>query len=522
MIERALEITRAARGGLARGKKVAAALRRMYFPKQAAAVTSKARLVAGQCNRRAGKSVGFGAEMLARANEEPDFRGYYITETRTEAKRVWWEQPEYGVERLNQVHEMGGQINQTLMQIKFPGGGSVQLLGADSKSDMNRVRGVLFDVLWIDEAQKLGTLDEFLRQVAGMASADRKGQVWMTGTPADICEGTFYEVTKPGSEYTNWDVHHWYSWDNPHFGHTFEERFHNSVIETCLEYNLVPESLLPRLHLLEPEVLELLAPEVQREAFGRWVSADSSYVYAVPFVDQEQLYYCSRGDNPLENLPKVPLIGGRERAKDWMVIASYDLGYSPDPFAWYIGAWSPEDSREWELDSGHENKLTESEQLELIEAHRKRWNPRVIIADAKGSAKATVKGWSQDLVRRYGIPVCEAKWGLTVPRIRLANADIRNGRVKRIRNSMLDQEQRHLLWKPRKIGQPVKEWSDRKITQPDGSEWIPGNHCSDAWLYARDYAHEYLGKTPDDPIEPGSSAWFEAREDRWTKSRRRK
>ena len=58
------------------------------FPKQAAFITDPARLLAGFCTRRAGKSFGVGIKLCQTAMQYPGTSNLYVALTRESAKRI--------------------------------------------------------------------------------------------------------------------------------------------------------------------------------------------------------------------------------------------------------------------------------------------------------------------------------------------------------------------------------------------------------------------------------------------------
>src|ERR1700677_3120106 len=94
------------------------------FDKQLAFVLDPSPFKLGVTTRRAGKSVSFGADLTQTALETAVWIFLSITLSRKNAKRLVW--PEF--KRINTKFELGGEVNESALSIRYPNGSMLYLL----------------------------------------------------------------------------------------------------------------------------------------------------------------------------------------------------------------------------------------------------------------------------------------------------------------------------------------------------------------------------------------------------------
>lgn len=481
---------------------VVATLRADYHPKQAAAVTSRAKRRAIKCTRRAGKTRGGCRETMARALEGRA-RVLYCAATRKEAKdRAWRSDTKDGWRDLIDVVGLvvattraafdKGQgdvlVNETELTIDFRNGSQLAIFAADRPEDADKLRGGQKDIVWVDEAQIFPALTYFIDQVVEAMVARpaglERGEVWLSGTPDRNLAGMFYEATKEpeqGERLDGWEVHEFAVIDNPYFGSTAEERWEATAGETLRTRGWDPENP---------------PPEFVREWLGKWTTGDALFVYAVhqyqPHefapcrVDESTGHYDHRlaiADLP----PRVVAADGAIERIEWYFTLGVDFGGSPDPFAWVLWAWSPQIVDIYEMGSWKQTDLTSDDMKHHLWTLWRSVGPALVSlrGDSSGAlGKPTLQAWEDGI----GLPLEPADRHGKAAVIQLFNGEIAAMRVHYRSGSMILVEHKHLQWKVMKPtaeseGKRV-EWKTRTIKHPTtGQEWAPGNHCADAGLY---------------------------------------
>src|SRR5262249_36861464 len=97
------------------------------------------------------------------------------------------------------------------------GGRKIEVLGFNSRKDVERARGRKFHLVWIDEAQ-LGPdwFAAFVEQAIMPTTLDYRGQIVVSGTPAPVADGFFFEACHDtAGKWSN--AHHWTCAANPFF-----------------------------------------------------------------------------------------------------------------------------------------------------------------------------------------------------------------------------------------------------------------------------------------------------------------
>lgn len=530
-------------------EQAAAALRAMFadHPKQAAfyARDPSRPLRATTKTRRAGATAGGVREFLARAIEQPGFRGTYATTTRQEAHdRAWENDTQSGFAQV--LRALGepapGDIETVVLggvtielrigdlALEFGNGSRIDLYGADNLRALRKKRGGAKHVVWVDEAQDFPFLDVFYKAVVVAALTDYNGECWLTGTPGRDCAGFFYEVT--GDEehpIAGWDVHVLAAVDNPFFGRvvqTDEEWFvddnlgvRHGPYERRAEADAAARDVRwenAAGAAIRKNGFAVDDPDVQRELFGKWVKSDARYVYPVHAVPSHALIYAPQrlrpnamrpGDPPWLDLDAaladLPFNRRVRRHYQWLFAVGADFGYWPDPFALVVWAFTQELPDVYELFSWKQTKVNTDDQGAYMKAL---WDalPNVVsfVGDVDGK-KDDVDVW----VNRMNLPIEPAKkLGKNMLEEMLAG-DIRKGAVhfrgelvgNRIVGSPLLTEMQHLVYLPGKPGKTREVDKHRKVAGV-----VHGDHCADAGRYSFADLTHYLHRAPEEqrPLTP--------------------
>lgn len=529
---------------------VVSQLRAWYHPAQASFFgrDRTRRWRATKKTRRSGATSGGVREFIARAVEQPGWRGSYVTNTSVEARtRAWENDNNNGFAQT--IRHLGKKIKHRSLEayvidgitvevrtgdmiLNFSNGSQIELFGADTIGDHDKRRGHAKHVIWIDEVQAFPLLEEFYDRVVLGSLTDTGGECWLTGTPSVDCAGMFFEITKEeiDERMPNWDVHILTSTQNPFFGAVIQaddgywvqdnlngrtgpfdtrEEAEKSAID--VRWDRTAGDAMRAKNWKGDE------PDFVREWLGKWVRTDARYVYPVHSVPDHILIYAPQRliansidpshprwydhDAAVRDLPLPPV---RVAPYQWLFGIGADFGYYPDPFALVVFAFCYQLPDVYEMFSWKHTKVNTDDQgryMKLI------WQiPRIVsfVGDAAGK-QADFNVWQT----RMNIPIEEAnKRGKNDLEEFLAN-DIRCERVHFREGSPLLTEMRHLVYLPTKPGKPREVHKHRRV-----AGIIHGDHNCDAARYSYADLRHYLSKPPDAGPAPGSAEWHNARNDR--------
>jgi hypothetical protein len=473
---RIAEAKRAAveQAGRARGRASRAAAERVLascFAEQQAFILDDGRQKAALCTRRAGKTFSCVRYLLYVALSRPKAHGVYINQSKDECRTTVWDNPKKG--GLKQaITELGvpvSYMHDTRMEVRFHNGSRIRMVGVDDRVAMERLRGPDYDLAIVDESQKVVGLDNMLEDILIPATLDEAGTVVTIGTPGQVLEGAFWEITRDRDPRPGWSVHKWSLRAN---GHLTDRRTGKTGWQKAIEAK-------------ESNGWKDDNEKWQREFMGRWVAAASSLVYKLAQLDDDVRYY--------ETLP-----AGHE----WHYLVGIDIGWSSgSEWAYVVWGYCEEIPCLYEIDSFSESGLNTEQQASILQALVDEYDPEVMVADTgSGGLKQIVDG---DYVGRFGLPVQHAQKRFKDAAITMFNTDAEAGRIKIRKGGALDTEMQVLPWKPRKPGvsAPRREWVEKFA-----------NHCCDSGLYSyrESYFYEAMKAEDDDPLadaEPGTAVW---------------
>lgn len=536
----------------------AAALRHWMHPTQEAFFRlGPARWRATKKTRRAGATAGGVREFLARAIEQPSWRGTYATKTLKESRSRAWENDsksgfldvlrKEGTRAEHPTLEawmLGGvlvEVRDAALVLDFSNGSQIEMFGADSVTRQSNKRGDAKHVFWIDEAQDFPDLEQFFDAVVIGSLTDTEGACWLTGTPGVDCAGMFFEITKEEEHerLPNWEVHTLASTHNPFFGAVIQADV-GYFVQDNLGKRTGPydtrdeaEAAAVRVRWERTAGAAMLAkswegdePDFVREWLGKWVRTDARYVYPVHSVAEHVLVYAPQRlcDNPISSkhprwydhvaavrdLPQAPR---GVLPYQWLFGVGVDFGYWPDPFALVVFAFCYALPDVFEMFSWKMTRVNTDEQgayMKLL------WVTMDHIVSFVGDAA----GKQDDFAvwqGRMNVPIDEAnKKGKNTLEEFLAN-DIRVGRVhfrgdppptekgaRRVLSPLLT-EMQHLVYLPGKPGKTREVDKHRKVAGV-----AHGDHNCDAGRYLYNDLRHYLAKPPEQRPESGSIAALEA------------
>lgn len=354
-------------------------------PKQFAAISDTSLYATMLTTRRAGKTVGCGADLINTALVNPGSTCIYITKTRVNAKVIFWPI----LKMINQKFNLGGEPDETMLSMKFPRDSIIYCSGVKDKSEIEKFRGMAIKKVYIDEAQKIRSyIGELIDDVLAPACIDYNGQIRVMGTPGPIPAGYFFDVC-----HSDFWAHHSFSiFDNPHIKDP----------KTRLEIELKRRGIT------------IDHPSIQREWFGKW-ALDS---------DALLLHYDSYR-NHYDVLPKV----------NFNYILGVDLGFE-DADALAVIGWSsqlPVAFLVFEKIVVHQG-ITEL--IAQIQALRSKYDISKIVMDTGGLGKKI----AEELIKRHQIPILPADKKRKMEFLSLMDDALRTGTFKAPKSSRFAQE----------------------------------------------------------------------------------
>lgn len=456
-------------------------------PHQRSFVIDPGRRIAALVARRAGKTTGGRARFVRRMLRQKKAQCVYIALTRPHAEELMWAPLKDLAEQLG----LEATFNETKMKMTLRrNGAELQLVGADDKREIEKLRGRKFHEAGIDEgaSHPRSLLESLILRILGPALADFRGPLWIVGTPGHVLSGTFYDATRPGSDisrlyadrdlpefrdWQRWSKHAWSLEDNTAQPQLWEEALREKEANNWSDEN----------------------PIWRREYIGLWAADDTEYVYRFRSHtdDGKPWNIWTPEAKTKENPFGLP---GKHR---WSYVYGIDFGSGGtkrepgeaikkgDPFALQILAFSettPELYQAYEYVSPTRLHVTAVAKLveRLIEITG---HPDGIVGDIAGSG-----GMILDELRDvHGIPIEAAEKKSKNDAIELLNSDLVDGLFKALPGSAFVEQAQHL------------QWDETGLKENKGQR----NDALDATIYARRKARHQFARDPDpEPPIPGT------------------
>jgi len=427
------------------------------FDKQLAFVADEQPFKVGLCSRRAGKSTACAADLVHTAIQTPQCTALYVTGARSDAKKIVWAE----VKRFNDQHGFNGVPNESELVMRFPNGSVVRLAGAKDDASVDKIRGQMppVKIAYVDEAQSIrdSLLRKLIDDVLEPALLDYNGSLIMIGTPPPIPSGYFVDASKS----SQWSVHKWTFFDNP-FIPKKSGKSHQWALERVLKRRGVTVE----------------DPSIRREFFGELA------------VDTDSLVYKYNPDiNHYNTLPG-------ETA--YTYILGIDIGFH-DADALAVLAWSEKSKHTYLVEETVTKRQDLTELVQQIEVLRKKYQISKILMDTGGLGKKI----SEEIIRRYQIPIQPAEKTRKYEYIELMNASLRTGNLLIKKDSLFAQDAMKVEW------DLDKTKPDRKVI----SDRFHSDIC-DAVLYAwrESYSFSHIPEKPKPKY--GTKAWQDEESDK--------
>ncbi len=497
------------------------------FPKQRQFVEDTGRRVAARVGRGGGKSTGAMARMIIKMVRTPRARCVYIATTKEHARELIWDKLKDTLQRLG----VEATFNETRLTVVLKRNGArLKLTGADDNKEIDKLRGMSFHEVAIDEAasheQRL--LERLIKRVVGPRLGEFSGCIVLFGTPGHDLRGIFHAATAPGSKehrpYEKRGAEEWIKWSS-----------HSWTIEDGVPF-VRALALEHQEHLIDKAENGWSDdhPVWRREYLGEWAADDTEMMFRyratltgeaaaernVPDGTAWNQWDPPRaGPMQLAELPAGP--DGKARA-DWHYAYGFDMGHS-DPFATTIFAFSPSDTTRtlYHVYSFEKTKMYGRPIAQLL-LGADETRPTGCCPHEKPEGLLGATGWPigmvsdmthlggnilDELAAVYGIHVEPAEQKGKFAAIELFNGDLIDGRIKILKCSTLEDQLASLQWQPDEFG---------RLREPKGAP----NHSADSAIYARRLiAHLFdtgtmVAKTPrNDNAPPAPAAYDEQPEE---------
>lgn len=411
------------------------------FPEQAMFVRDSSRFSGACTTRRAGKSTGLCYKKINAGKKHPGSFMPFIGLTRESAKNIIF--PAFY--EVSKKHSLGLEFRESDLTISMPGNSKVQLFGADMKNFIERLRGIKTPCASIDEGQSFkGHLEQLVDDILTPATADYiDGQINLTGTPGPVPKGYFYECSQGMHGFS---MHHWTVYQNIYF-----PRPRDFVANLFRQKGWTNDT-----------------PTYRREWKGEWVADTDALVYKF-----------NRDRNTIPQLPK---------GSDYYYVIGVDLGYSPDPSAFVVGAFSRYDSHLYILSSEVHWEMDVSSVAERVKTLMAKYPAARVVMDLGAQGKMI----GAEIQRRFKIPVLAAEKTGKAGFIEIFNSELLQGVVKLVdgHTENLQEEWMNLIW-------------DTETEQRTEDKRYP-NHCSDAALYLARHCYNYAWEHRPEVVARGS------------------
>jgi len=409
-------------------------IREHCFDKQIKFIEDPAKFKTAVCSRRAGKTEACAADLWDTAEKFPGVNVLYITLSRVTAKRIIWKI----LLSLRRKYDPDAKVDNTDLTITLTNGSTIYLSGAKDESEVEKLRGMSFKKVYIDECQSFRSyIESLVDDIIVPALYDHDGSLILIGTPGPLCSGYFYNAAHG----TGWSQHKWTMLDNPWIK---------------IKSGKTPEEILR----LERERRGITAanPTYRRESLGEWVQDTNSLVYT--FNTQKNIWQ------------KFP-----EGKMDY--IFGVDIGYV-DSDAIAVLGYNHSDNNVYlieEIVAAKQDITTLANKVKELKAT---YNPLKIVMDAGALGKKI----QEEIRVRHGLFMEAAEKTRKFEFIELLNDDLRTAKFKAFTGSLFEQDSYLVQWDRTK---PKLTISDTYHTD-----------IGDAVLYAwRECKHFFIDLQPE-------------------------
>lgn len=474
------------------------AIRGSVFSQQLAVIQDPCRNKAVLCPRRSGKSHCAMSYSFDTCLRKPNARVVIVTLTLKHAKNVYWYEMQAFVKKFG-IQSVTFLQNE--LRIIFRNGSQLWLIGAESRAEIEKLRGGQYDLVIIDECKSYARyiLNELVYEVIFPALADRLGTIMMIGTPGNILSGLFFETTYPGWTDENDELRSrdYYkpeeAWGDTPPTEYWSRHYWNVAQNVAMPHiwaDMLQKKKLAKWTDDEPIWL--------REGMGQWAASASAFVYA---------YAGLFGDPHTRDLVTWTPdwingnIHGLDPGEEWRYILGIDLGYN-DHTALVVGAYNVHEGVLYFVWESHSPELDVFDAISRIQEASDRFGGfDAIVMDVAAGGKMFI----ETMNKRFGMAIKPAEKLHKFDFIEFMNADFRAGRCKIPAKTDLSFQMSTLQFDLSRG--KFEDLARQGKLKENPSE--PNDLC-DAALYAWRYSyHFWRDDRPEDVIIPGSAEYYE-------------
>lgn len=440
--------------------KIANAIFAALFPKQQQVVKDKHKRKAVLCPRRAGKSWTALSYSYYTALNKPWSNCLVVGLTLKSLRGIYWNRV---LPLFEQTFGIESKKHHTEMRVRLPNGSLITWVGAETRAEIEKLRGQAYDLVIIDEAASFSPviLDELVNDVFRRGLMDRMGTIMLIGTPGSLLDGAFYHGTFPGAvdqkgvpyartfdapeEYwtksnskrtPRWSRHSWTVKENTALPHAWSEALNDKESEGWADDN----------------------PTWLREYMGQWVASDDLFVYRYPLLLSNEPSKVSWLPQQSKGNPS-----GLPKESDYRFVMGVDLGFEDD-FALVVCAYSLTEGVMYHV---YDMKLPHQDVNQvarhLVETCAMFENKiDAIVADTAGLGKMVV----ETINNQYGLSIVPAEKTEKYDFIELVNSDFSSGKIRIIPDSDLAMELSTLQWDLQKSNKTQQVRSGRLRENP--------------------------------------------------------
>jgi hypothetical protein len=495
---------------------IAAAILADLMPAQRAVVEDPYERKAVLCPRRAGKSWTALSYAFHTALTTPGALVAIVTLTAGSGQRIYWSTLLKFGKRYGLNLDRQGGVNNTSLTITLENGSVIFLVGAATRGEIEKLRGNSYDLVVIDECKSFNAavLDELVKEVLAMATADSGGTIMMIGTPGNVLAGPFYEATFKGylrpagpeggdpypvsrtyaapedyweatEHLPEWSFHSWTLRDN--------DKVRDKKGRTPWENALLEKR---RNRYADDN------PAWRREGLGEWATSEDVLVYAYArLVAADGDSACRAAWSPRfgQGFTKW----GLPDSEEWRYLLGVDYGYEDDT-AIVVLAYSTTHDTLYQVYDFKEKHLTASQAGEKLVEVQAMFGGKIEVMVCDGTQKQMII----DMNERYGLGMVAADKNQKFDHIELLNSDLFDGKFKVRRDSELVHEWLHLQF-------DLKKYTREEATRLGklAEDRRCANHLADACLYAHHYSIHHFARERTKEVQPGTEAWFRAKRD---------
>jgi hypothetical protein len=401
----------------------------------------------------------------------------YIAKNREQARGIVWNDLKDLIHRLG--FESLAKFDEVRGELTLANGSWLKLLGFDERDEIEKARGKTWHGVAIDESASART-DLLARLIDEVIGWRLVGWLALLGTPGYLLEGTFYEVTRPGSK-----LHRPYAQRDEEWPEGWIYSSHAWSQKDGADAGIAAIAELHRIQLEDKKNKGYSDsnPKWLREGMGQWAQDDTTTVYCYRALDEkgQEFNRWTPASSPLHSTRWARLPPGWD-PKAWSYAIVMDIGWR-DAFALEAFAYSYKDPSRtmWHIGEIYKTKQPTKAVARMLLGDGLSINkpggilgelgwPDFMHADASGQGDRFI----EDMKTEYGLVIKavdkHAKY--KDPAIEITNADMFEGRFKILAGSFLEKELVALQW--------VIDANGRRLENPRQP-----NHGCDALLYFR-------------------------------------